>query len=121
MKLLLDQGLPRGAVRELALSGHDAVHTGDLQLADAPDAEILARALQEDRIVVTLDADFHALLAAAGSTKPSVVRIREEGLKGHDLADLLRRIGAQFSLQLEAGCVLTYARGQIRARKLPIG
>jgi len=47
----------------LRQAGFDAVHTGEIGLAEAPDEEILRRASLEDRVVVTLDADFHALLA----------------------------------------------------------
>ncbi len=53
MKLLLDQGTPRSAAALLRDEGHDAVHTAEIGLAEAEDSEILARALQENRIVVT--------------------------------------------------------------------
>ena len=59
MKLLLDQGLPQSAAGLLRNRGHDAVHTGEIGFARAEDAEILAFAEQEARIVFTLDADFH--------------------------------------------------------------
>ena len=89
MKLLLDQGLPRSTVLHLHKAGIDAVHAGDIGLATASDAMILDYSRQERRVVVTLDADFHALLALSGAGGPSVIRIRIEGLRAQDLASLL--------------------------------
>ncbi len=60
MKILLDQGLPRSAADALREVGVDAVHVGDIGMAAALDEQILARAHAEERVVVTLDADFHA-------------------------------------------------------------
>jgi hypothetical protein len=62
MKLLLDQGLPRSAAMLLREGGIDTLHVGEIGLAAATDNEILQRGRQEERVVVTLDADFHALL-----------------------------------------------------------
>lgn len=67
----------------------DALHVGDLGMASASDLEILADGREQRRIVVTLDSDFHALLALSGSSKPSVIRIREEGLKAAALCRLI--------------------------------
>ena len=63
MKLLLNQGTPRSAAMLLRHVGFDVVHTGETGLAEAEDAKIIRRAALEDRVVVTLDADFHAHLA----------------------------------------------------------
>lgn len=120
MRWLLDQGLPRGAASELNRSGHDAVHVGDINMAHASDSEILAYGLRENRIVATLDADFHALLAISGAEKPSVIRIREEGLKGPELAALLKRIAARFTAELLSGSMMTFANGKVRTRSLPL-
>ena len=60
MKLLLDQGLPRSAASLLRAAGIDTVHTGEIGLATADDESVVQVARQEERIVVTLDADFHA-------------------------------------------------------------
>ena len=89
MKLLLDQGLPRSTVLHLRNQQIEAVHVGDRGLATATDSEILDVGRQEGMVVVTLDADFHALLALSGVTGPTVIRIRIEGLRGEDLARLL--------------------------------
>ena len=48
MKLLLDQGTPRSSAALLRQAGFDAVHTGEIGLAEAPDEEILRRASLED-------------------------------------------------------------------------
>jgi len=63
MKLLLDQGLPRSTVVHLRKQGVEAAHVGDKGLATASDSTILECGRQEGMVVVTLDADFHALLA----------------------------------------------------------
>ena len=120
MRWLLDQGLARSAAELLCLAGHDAVHVGEIGLADATDTSILNLAALEQRVVVTLDADFHALLALSAATQPSVIRLREEGLKGPATAQLILAIHAQFADSLLKGCIVTLARGSARLRFRPI-
>src|SRR5205823_223324 len=60
-------------LREL---GHDAVHAGEVGLHRAPDDEILTRAAQESRIVVTADLDFPRLLSTAERASTSVILFR---------------------------------------------
>lgn len=86
MRLLLDQGTPRTAAALLRRAGFDAVHTGEASMAEADDAEIILRAAEENRIVVTLDADFHAQLALTAARQPSVIRIRIEGLRAEEFS-----------------------------------
>ena len=121
MRLLLDQGLPRGTVRHLADIGIAAEHVGDLGMATATDAQILESARERQAVVVTLDSDFHALLATARAVSPSVVRVRIEGLKGEQLAPLLERVLALAGTELEGGAVVSVTTGRIRVRRLPIG
>lgn len=85
MRLLLDQGLPRSAVLHLHNAGIEAIHVGDRGLATASDSRILDIGRQEKMVVVTLDADFHALLALSGATEPSVIRLRIEGYEHSSL------------------------------------
>lgn len=121
MRLLLDQGLPRSTVRHLADMGIAAEHVGDLGMARAADSQILDVASERQAVVVTLDADFHALLATSHATSPSVVRIRIEGLKGGGLASLLGQVLAAAGAEIEAGAVVSVTSRRIRVRLLPIG
>ncbi len=118
--LLLDQGLPRSTVPYLGDAGLKADHVGELGLADAADRTILARARDHGQIVVTLDADFHAQLALSGASGPSVIRIRIEGLKAKQLADLLVRVLEQCREDLKSGAMVTVTESSIRIRHLPL-
>lgn len=120
MKLLLDQGLPRTAAALLRDQGIDTFHTGEIGLATAEDAEILRLADAQGRTVVTLDSDFHALLAQSGNASPSVIRIRIERLRARAMADLLLKVVSDWQVELEAGAVLTVQPGRIRFRHLPL-
>lgn len=120
MKLLLDQGLPRTAVSLLSEAGIEAVHVGDVGYASANDADILEFGRKVGFVIVTLDADFHALLALSGAVAPSVIRIRIEGLRSEALTGLLRTILRLWSKELESGAVVTAQAGRLRIRRLPL-
>ncbi|MEA3277241.1 MAG: DUF5615 family PIN-like protein [Pseudomonadota bacterium] len=120
MRLLLDQGLPRSAVRHLSARGIDAVHAADLGLSAAADSLILERARTEHRVLVTLDADFHALLALSGASGPSVLRIRREGLRGDAMAELVSRVVFLVREQLSAGAMVTVTERGVRIHRLPV-
>jgi predicted nuclease of predicted toxin-antitoxin system len=120
MKLLLDQGTPRSAATILRRAGFDAVHTGEIGLAEAEDSEIIRRASEQNRVVVTLDADFHAQLALKQACGPSVIRIRVEGLRGESFSALLQNVLRQCTDDLKAGAMISVNESQIRIRRLPV-
>ena len=73
-RVLLDQGLAPRAAALLRAEGWDALHVIEAGLDHAQDGEILAFALAENRVCVTLDHDFHVHLALAKAVAPSVPR-----------------------------------------------
>ena len=105
MKLLLDQGLPRSTARLLREARIDTVHIGEIGHSTSEDTLILERGREEGRRVVTLDADFHALLAISGATSPSVIRIRIESLKGETATNLIRSVLMRCEEDLNEGAV----------------
>lgn len=120
MNLLLDQGLPRLAVPELRRFGFDVVHAGDVGMAAATDDELLLFARREGRVIVTLDADFHAALALSNAATPSVVRLRIEGLRAQPLAALLRTVLTICDADLRAGAMVSVETASVRVRALPL-
>ncbi|MBI5564991.1 MAG: DUF5615 family PIN-like protein, partial [Chloroflexi bacterium] len=92
----------------------------ELGLSAAPDAAILERSRETGRVVVTLDADFHLLLALSHATSPSVIRLRIEGLRATALADLLESVLKKCSEDLESGAAVTVQLRRLRVRRLPL-
>lgn len=120
MKLLLDQGLPRRAAELLRGAGVDTVHAAEVGLSRSDDADILEWCRVNAAAVVTLDADFHALIALAGGSTPSAVRIRIQGLKGPEAARLIQTVVQEREADVLAGALITVERERTRVRRLPI-
>jgi len=96
------------------------VHVSEIGMSRASDVDILQRARAEARACVTLDADFHSLLATSGERGPSVIRIRKEGLDAAALAALLLGIESRIENALNSGALVTVTERSIRVRQLPI-
>ncbi|QDV13480.1 hypothetical protein CA51_33700 [Rosistilla oblonga] len=120
MKFLLDQGLPRSTVDYLRDSGVESEHVGALGLATASDDEILSVGRDRGAVVVTLDSDFHAILALSNASTPSVIRIRIEGLKGEAVANIIVAVVAGAAADLTAGATVTVTERRIAVRRLPL-
>lgn len=120
MKLLLDQGTPRSSAKRLKDAGFDAVHTADIGLAEADDAEIIKAARDGNRVVITLDSDFHTILAITRATKPSVIRVRIQGLKADDLSSLVQYVLSRCATELANGAMISVTETQVRIRRLPV-
>ncbi len=120
ISILLDQGLPRSAASLLRDEGWDALHTGDIGLSRSTDRQILEFARNEQRVIITLDSDFHTILALTNASTPSVIRIRLEGLRGPDLALLIKKLWPRVEPQVKKGAMVTVTESGIRIRNIPV-
>ena len=119
--LVLDQGVPRDAATRLRGLGYECIHVGEIGMGKAADDEILAWSLGKNAIVVTLDADFHTILAVTGASGPSVIRLRVQGLGASEVVDLVQKVLTAFGSDLERGSLVTVKARKITCHRLPVG
>ncbi|MEO7622834.1 MAG: DUF5615 family PIN-like protein [Gallionella sp.] len=89
MKFLVDAQLPRRFAQWLNEAGHDALHTLDLPKKNlTPDSELTARAMRDDRIVISKDADFVQSFLING--EPPLLLISTGNITNVELEKILR-------------------------------
>jgi predicted nuclease of predicted toxin-antitoxin system len=105
----------------LADRGHDAAHDSGLGLDRATDTEIMARAKQEARTVITADLDYPRLLAVAHASEPSLILFRNGNWTEVEVRTRLGEILATLTEADIACSIIVVDRDRVRRRKLPIG
>jgi predicted nuclease of predicted toxin-antitoxin system len=113
MKLLLDTCVWGGAQKELEAAGHDVIWGGDWP-KDPGDDEILKRAHQEQRILVTLDKDFGELAIAQHVPHSGIIRLVNLSARKHAAVclEVLRLHGEE----LQSGALVTAEADRLRIR-----
>ena len=121
MKFLIDNALPPRLAELLVSVGHDATHVRAYAMQAASDEAILSRARQEDRIVVSADSDFGAILATQEAERPSFILFREPNLlSAEDYVNVLLPVLPTLEPELASSCVAVFRRGRLRVRRLPL-
>jgi len=86
----------------------------------ADDGAVMAAALSQDRVLVSVDTDFGALLAMSGAAGPSVILFRREGRRPAEQAELLLANADSFEDPIHDAFIAVVGRDRIRIRGLPI-
>jgi predicted nuclease of predicted toxin-antitoxin system len=101
--------------------GYHAVHAAELGLNRAPDIEIIARAKQDGRTIITIDLDYPRLLALARTTEPSLILFRDGDWSEADVIVRMREILRALTAVDIAQSIIVVDRDRVRRRRLPIG
>jgi predicted nuclease of predicted toxin-antitoxin system len=118
MRFLANENFPLTSVNRLRQAGYDIASITE----DSPgiaDSEVLARAANEERIILTFDRDYGELIYRLGMPSPmGVVYFRYQPLTPEESAEYLLRLLSVEGLFLQRRfTVLT--RTQVRQRPLP--
>jgi predicted nuclease of predicted toxin-antitoxin system len=122
MRFLIDENVSWRVAELPTKTGHDAVHVRDLDAEGIPDSDVMALAVRDDRIIISADTDFGALLAHTRATKPSVILVRAlidrrpPELVGSIIVANLDTIREH----LDAGAIAAFTQDGIRVRPLPL-
>jgi predicted nuclease of predicted toxin-antitoxin system len=117
VRFLVDENLSPLLADLLCAAGHDASHVRNLGMRGATDQAIMARAEEEQRVVVSADTDFGTLLAHSGAKLPSVLLVRR--LVGRRAAEQVTIIVANLpavSEDLDSGAVVVLTDDWVRTR-----
>ena len=112
--------LPPAFARWLVTLGHDAVHASAVGLDRSADSEILRRARQEARTVVTADLDYPRLLALGGAEGPSLILFRGGDWSEPDVIARMQQILRVLSESEITQSIVVVDRSRVRRRHLPI-
>jgi len=117
-RFLADENIPLVAVRALRAAGHDVAAVAE----DGPgsmDAALLIRCRAEQRILVTFDRGFGALVYQHKVATPEgVVLLRLVPQAPHHVAEILLGLASRTDLQLN-GRFTIVSRERLRQRPLP--
>lgn len=113
-------GVSTAIVEWLRTQGHDAVHLRDQGLHRAADLDIFAKAIAEQRVVLTFDLDFGEI-AALSRQKASVILFRLQNTRTGHVIDRLAAVMADCVSALDVGAVVIVEESRYRVRPLPIG
>lgn len=121
MRFLVDNNLSPVLADLLTQAGHDAVHVRTYDMRSAPDTEVMERARHEDRVVLSADTDFGALLAQQRATSPSFILLRvRTGRRTPSIAMLVLANIEPVRDDLDAGAVVVIDDERVRVRRLPL-
>jgi predicted nuclease of predicted toxin-antitoxin system len=113
-------GVSRKVSAWLRSQGHESCHLGEEGLARLPNGQIFAKAIAENRVVLTFDLDFGEIAALAGDRISSVVVLRLQNTRADHVIERLSVVLEKAVEALNNGAIVTVEESRIRIRQLPI-
>lgn len=119
MRLKLDENLPERAVTRFRSFGHDVETAVDEGLAGVDDAELVAVASRERRLVVTMDRGLGDIRLYPPGTHAGILVIRVNNQSPRAIGAAVDLIGETVDLGVLTSCIGVFRNGDLRVRRPP--
>jgi predicted nuclease of predicted toxin-antitoxin system len=120
VRIVADMHVSMRTVEALRQLGHDVTRVADVLAPTATDTQIVDEAIRDDRVILTQDLDFSALVAVSGRSVPSVVSLRLSSARVETVNARLTRVLPMLEADLAAGAIAVVEDLRVRTRKLPV-
>lgn len=117
MKLLADLHISPRTVSFLRELGHDVVRVAEVLSPKSSDEEIVAHAASTERVILTQDLDFSAIIALRGQSGPSLITLRLTSSRVESVNAALKRILPPLEQEARAGVLVSVEDDRIRRRR----
>ncbi len=118
--ILADENIVGAVVARLREDGWDAVWIAEIA-PSIEDADVLARAVGDGRVLLTDDKDFGELVVREGRAHRGVVLLRLAGMPAADRAELVSRLFASAAADLVDAFTVVEPDGRVRVRRTVAG
>ena len=120
MKFLVDMDISLKAATFLRKLKYDAVHLHEQGFDTLTDSNILEKAFDEGRILLTHDLGFGELIAKSNARLPSIIIFRLRNMSSENVNLYLKEIISNHAESLRQGVIICATENQFRIRVLPI-
>ncbi len=121
LEFLVNMNISPLTVKQLKKSGWNVVRISDVMDRGSKDIDVLLYAQKQNKVVITQDLDFSAILAIRGYAKPSLINLRLENPRPDLVSSRIFEVVSTMERELEEGAVVTIDETSARYRNLPIG
>jgi predicted nuclease of predicted toxin-antitoxin system len=119
VKFLIDNAISLQVAELLRAAGQDAIHVRDRAMGEAEDEHVVALAVAEERVIVSADTDFGAMLVLRKARRPSVILFRHGSpRRATQQAESLLANLPGITEDLTHGAIAVFHRDRIRVRRL---
>jgi predicted nuclease of predicted toxin-antitoxin system len=117
MRFLADESCDFAVVRALRAAGHDVTTVSEMA-PGAPDQEVIARAIAEQRVLLTEDKDFGWLVFVSAERSAGVILVRYPNSARSTLGQAIVSLVTEHGEAL-AGAFVVLGPGQVRFSRKP--
>ncbi len=120
MRIIADVHIRPATVQHLNSLGHDVIRSSEILPEEAPDQEIIERAVATGRVILTEDLDFTDIIAISGATQPSLITLRLTDASADYVNRILEYVLPGLEQLVTTGIIATVEDERVRIRELPV-